>query len=230
MAVTLPGPLLADISGSVGDVVFYRGRGGLMLRERHFPDETETPARKEARDSYRTLCGAWSGSLTDTERQAWREFAARTLRPTRFRGPRHSTGFHEFLRHSAHYCRVNPGTFFSAAPDEAPLPRPWTTLSADAVAGTLTIALPTIGTRPQTAGDHLYAYRGRPQPTGLAAFYGPWTFAGHNVLLLTWDHDPWTIVVPGLTTPGQRLWIRLVLQNDTTRSISSATILQCKAT
>jgi len=227
MAIALPGSLIADIRGSVGDVTFQRTHGGLQVRERKMPDETETPARKEARDCYRTLCAAWNDTLTEDQRTAWRLYGKTYLRPARFGGSRPTNGFNCFLRHNAHYCRVNPGIFWSDAPTAAPLPAPWTIAQASSLYQYFEIAVPLQSPDPPTNGDHLYLYRGLAQNPGITRFYGPWFYQGQNTYTIAWNTNPWYWDSPETLVTGQRIWFRLILQNDLTLAISPPTILQC---
>ena len=60
-------------TGKIGNRVAYVGRYGQCQREYVSPRNTSSPARDHMRGSFGSLARAWSGLLTDAQRDAWCE-------------------------------------------------------------------------------------------------------------------------------------------------------------
>ncbi len=67
------GPLITDISGSIGMATIQRNRFGHTLRLKPLPKKSETPAQYTIRRHMITIQAAWQ-SLTDAERLQWDRF------------------------------------------------------------------------------------------------------------------------------------------------------------
>lgn len=74
MALIQLGPLAARVSGSIGGTVFSHNRGGQYARQRVAPTRVQTLYTSSARDALAACARAW-GSLTNEQRQAWREYS-----------------------------------------------------------------------------------------------------------------------------------------------------------
>jgi len=75
MAKVLFGPIVSEARNKEGSVVFSRGPYGAYTRAWVDPDQTETPARKTAKDRLAAAAAAWNNSLTPNQRAAWEHFA-----------------------------------------------------------------------------------------------------------------------------------------------------------
>jgi len=75
MAKVLFGPIVSEARNKQGSVVFSRGPYGAYTRAWVDPDQTETPARKTAKDRLAAAAAAWNNSLTAGQRAAWEVFA-----------------------------------------------------------------------------------------------------------------------------------------------------------
>lgn len=67
------GPLITDISGSIGMATIQRNRFGHTLRLKPLPKKSETPAQYIVRRHMITIQAAWQ-NLTDAERLQWDRF------------------------------------------------------------------------------------------------------------------------------------------------------------
>ncbi len=67
------GPLITDISGSIGMATIQRNRFGHTLRLKPLPKKSETPAQYSIRRHMITIQAAWQ-SLTDANRLQWDRF------------------------------------------------------------------------------------------------------------------------------------------------------------
>ncbi|GAH14639.1 unnamed protein product, partial [marine sediment metagenome] len=76
------GPLITDISGSIGMATIQRNRFGHTLRLKPLPKKSETPAQYTIRRHMITIQAAWQ-ALTDAERLQWDrfiDFSGQTIR------------------------------------------------------------------------------------------------------------------------------------------------------
>lgn len=98
MARFLPGPLISNISGSVGGQTFATGPGGLMVRQRSSPTQPQSPAQQAVRQSLSNVSKSWSDVLTDAQRQSWIDFAAANPIPGAFGEPMVLSGIGMYVR------------------------------------------------------------------------------------------------------------------------------------
>lgn len=68
-------PIASAWSGSVAGLVGSHNAGGLYLRARTVPVNPNTTPQQQARSSLASIVAHW-GSLTDSQREAWRTYAA----------------------------------------------------------------------------------------------------------------------------------------------------------
>lgn len=79
------GPLITDISGSIGMATIQRNRFGHSLRLKPLPKKSETPAQYTIRRHMITIQAAWQ-ALTDAQRLQWDrfiDFSGQTIRKDR---------------------------------------------------------------------------------------------------------------------------------------------------
>lgn len=98
MARFLPGPLISNISGSVGGQTFATGPGGLMVRQRSSPTQPQTVPQQEVRQRLSGRSKGWVDDLTDAQRQAWIDFAAANPIPGAFGEPMVLSGIGMYVR------------------------------------------------------------------------------------------------------------------------------------
>jgi len=74
MAKIIPGPMVGQISGSIGATTFSRNRYGLYTRRRTNPTNPNTIYQQEARSYLATASSAFA-ALTTAQKLAWEGFA-----------------------------------------------------------------------------------------------------------------------------------------------------------
>ena len=139
MALFSPGPLVSQVSGSIGGQVFSHNRGGQYIRQRSTPTAVYTDPALEAKNRLATMSLRWGG-LTTAQRLAWKTYASEN--PTINRIGRSTT-----LSGIAIHNRINSiinkaaGTLLDLPPIDAP-PDALLTLTAtgDIGAGTSELA------------------------------------------------------------------------------------------
>lgn len=77
MALFLPGPTVAAVSGSVGGTTFSRNRGGMYMRNRSMPSNPQSSYQVNIRSILANLSANFA-SLTDAQQEAWRSYANQT--------------------------------------------------------------------------------------------------------------------------------------------------------
>lgn len=75
MALYKPGPMVGEISGKLGNVVFTRGKSGPVIRTRAIPTLVQNDNTADVRGRLSALSQAWSG-LTAAQKSSWRTWAA----------------------------------------------------------------------------------------------------------------------------------------------------------
>jgi len=74
MATLKLGPLGEAVIGKAGNTVFYRGRGGVLLRDYIIPENPSTELQSRARSAFTWAVATWN-TLTPDQAQAWRNYA-----------------------------------------------------------------------------------------------------------------------------------------------------------
>jgi len=84
VAKILFGPIISQARNAQGSLVFSRGPHGAYTRNRVTPTNPKTASQTTWRGYFKTASQRWSGTLTETQRQAWRAFAMkfRNLTPS----------------------------------------------------------------------------------------------------------------------------------------------------
>jgi len=109
------GAMIADIRGSIGGTCFSRGAGGAIARNSPKPCNPRTALQAVLRARVAQLAQMWSGSLTPTERTAWRAYAAETAWLNKVGTAAQITGLAAFVRLNT--LRLQAGlTVVTAAP------------------------------------------------------------------------------------------------------------------
>ena len=67
--------VLAQASGSVAGATFSRNRGGLYVRSRSIPTNTDSEAQRGIRNAMTALIGRWRSVLTPAQRNGWSDYA-----------------------------------------------------------------------------------------------------------------------------------------------------------
>lgn len=76
MAKFLSSAVGGDIRGKIGSSVFSRNKGGAYIRTKVTPVNPKTPAQQLVRQNFGQNSKKWSGTLTQSQRDAWNAFAA----------------------------------------------------------------------------------------------------------------------------------------------------------
>jgi len=75
MGIVKYSPIIDEIAGKIGNVIFQRGPGSARVRQRTIPANPQTTAQTAQRSLITTISKAWGG-LSDAQRTAWDAAAA----------------------------------------------------------------------------------------------------------------------------------------------------------
>lgn len=106
MALITPGPLAGEVSGSLGNTVFSRNRGGAYLRMRAKPVNPNTPPQQDQRSALNDAIQYWTNSLSLVNRDLWNTYAANVPVINRLGNPVLITGQNHFVRSNAVAIRI----------------------------------------------------------------------------------------------------------------------------
>lgn len=100
MARLIPSALVSELSGSVGEVTFRKGQGGLSVGAKQRQPPQPTAAQMRQRAAIGLLRGSWS-KLTSSERDSWNALAARLAVASVYNGKMPRRAFSLFMEYNA---------------------------------------------------------------------------------------------------------------------------------
>lgn len=94
----LPGPAIAQASGSVGGQTFSRNRSGAYIRTRAIPVNPSSSRQSTVRAIFSTLVNAWNNLLSQAERDGWNLYASNIIVKDKLGQDITWTGMNHFVR------------------------------------------------------------------------------------------------------------------------------------
>lgn len=211
MATIETGSIVSDIRGSVGNEVYSRGPGGLYVKSRTSPAQPVSAYRAATQATFTTLIQAWSGTLTEAQRQTWRDYA--TTWPMRNRlGQQTRIPAHcHFVRCNFYPYLVMSYILNSDAPPGGPATIPQFTFTASGSANQVTVTVPPVNYSSVPAGTFLFLSIGKEVNPGRNYYSTPWRYSGYNLWTgSVWINTPWTVSTPWTITATKKLFARMV--------------------
>jgi hypothetical protein len=98
MAKVTFGPVVSEARGMCGNQVFARDRGGAYVRAKAKVVNPNTSYQAMVRAWEKAIAQAWSNTLTDQQRQAWRALADLLARKNVVGDTAYLSGFHQFCQ------------------------------------------------------------------------------------------------------------------------------------
>lgn len=203
MALIKFGGGIAQISGSIGGIVYARNKGGAYARNKTAPVQPNSTRQVSARTVFQAAVRAWTTILTGGERNAWNAYASAVTYTDVFGETRYYSGQQRYIQC---YCAlVNCGGTATAA---ATAPHVYTaatnvTLQSLALKQGATVADSTVAITNDEApgdvavGDKLLINIGGPITPAKTYFNGPYryaavgTYASGNKYPVITATDPW---------------------------------------
>ena len=228
MATIQTGPIVSDIRGSVGALTYSRTHAGLIVKSRSNPPQPASAKRDAAQDALKTVTQAWSGTLTETERNTWKAYARNYPRPNRLGERVLDGGYLAFIRPNVRGALLASPLLWATAPSRAPLPVPFFSLSASYSAPTLTASIALGPTYPLEAGFLFIIFAGKTTNIGVGYYDTPW----QGLLVSTWGGAAWSPSLSPLTLPawsgaGEKLWMKGFILDSATGAMSSPGQASC---
>lgn len=176
-ALIKPGPIVADIRGSIGATVFARNRGGAYVRNRTTPLNPQSLSQSVVRAQFGSLSNDWSNTLTQSQRDGWDAWADAVPYSNVFGEDRFLAGINAFvagnslLAQAGEDLALDAPTILTKGPSIVP--------TIGGVGATDVLTLASIGTYdPPAAGITVLVYASPPQNAGVSFFKGPFRLVG----------------------------------------------------
>lgn len=230
MAIGRPGPIVTDIRGKVGDTVYTRTQGGLTIKSPPVWEQPASERRDAAQAAIEAVSQAWTSDLTQEQRDAWWATAKAHPLPDRWGHPGLTNGYALFIRTNARYWLWLETLLVQDPPANPHLPRPQSTIAFDGTTDKGTITVPPTGWTEPPHAYAVYVQQGKPCTAGRNYYTSPWrTVLQHSIGPGGGTHDdawdsPWPI------TAGDKVWARIVYQDQTTGAMTTPEYIWAIAT
>lgn len=216
MAVGIPGSILTDIRGSIGDVTYFRNRGGLCMRQRFDPPYPASAYRDALQQAIRVVSKQWSATLTEAQRTSWRNYAATHPWTNALGQVIQATGFQWYLRTNVVEYYYNENAAYATPPAGPPLHPPILTATMNVGLDQVTIPVPPTGYPAGIEIFRLWAFVSPCVNVGIQTYHRGFRIIGYNECFKgSWDSDPWTVAYPFTPAAGKAFWIRGFVQKNT---------------
>lgn len=218
MALIVPGPLAAIVSGKVGGVVWSRGKGGPIVKNLVIPTDPQSNPQLDARQILSGQSQAWQ-ALTDAQRDSWSNWAVQNLVTNRVGAQIQLSGHQAFVRLNAKLEHAS-ATQLTAPPISAP-PLALDTLSLVADIGSVSFDLAFTAT-PLGAGVELWMLAAVVNSAGIKYVRNLYRFIGNSAAAQASPFDPQSLIEArfGALVVGQTVHI-LVSTFDTATGLQS---------
>jgi len=215
MAILKLGPLVSDIRGSVGGVVFSRSRGGTCCRARVKPTLGQSAAHTDITTTANAMRSAWTNILTQANRDAWNAAASNTIFRDGLGRDYTPSGYHCWMRligMRALWPGIGP-----INPTE-PLIITFPPMYLLWHAGTSQVRVTNITNQSPFQSIAFAAYNSPDFPPSITSPKGPWTLSTLNSML---DGTPFSHALPPTTylfRPCRRFYKLIAYKGNSQRS------------
>jgi len=216
MALVQYGGGVLDMRGSIGGQVHARNRYGNYVRARTTPVNPQSQAQNLVRTIIQTLSRAWSGDLTQLQRDAWEVYAAAITRVNKLGAQVKLTGFNHFIRSNA-FILQNGGSRVDAGPVSLTLPGADPTFAAEIdVAGQeIAVTFDDSLAWANEVGGHMGIYMSLPRSSATNFIAGPYRLAGTIDGAVSPPSSPDAIAVPFPVGLGQQVKVKArIVESD----------------
>lgn len=202
--------LMTQVSGSIGGMTGSHNKGGMYFRGRSIPTNPQTAFQTAVRNALTSLVNAWSGTLTQAQRDAWDVYAINTPTTNALGDTVTRSGQQEYI--GANIPRLQAGM---SPVDDAP------TVFNRGEFTDPTIAIDTANDEVDVSFDNtdawaneddasMVVFASRPQNAGVNFFKGPYRFAGSiDGNATTAPTSPAAIALPFAVTAGQKVFVQV---------------------
>jgi hypothetical protein len=173
--------ILSVISGSINGTTFSRNASGAYARNRTVPVNPNTPTQVQARAALSINAVAWK-TLTDAQRDTWRDYAQNTPVQNRIGETIHLSGFAWFMKINSFISFIGE-TVRTTAPTQPGVGGPIVNMgiTADISDQEFTVASAEAAPGFDNAAAVWAVWISSPQSAGKTFFKGPWNYAGNEI-------------------------------------------------
>lgn len=212
MAVILPGPLVSDVRGRVGDLVFERNAGGLYVRSKGTVTQVASDPRDAAHAALGLVSTRFRTVLTNDQRKTWTDYARQWPDVDRWGRDKVRTGQQAYCSFNFHHALASLSAFSDVAPTLPPFPHSVPYVYIDSDVPSIYLYSPIQSWDTPGTGQHWYCYQGLPVNSTRNYFSSPFRFSG-----LLEDAGPgwigYTEWTPVFTVDeGKTSWVRIIMQ------------------
>lgn len=111
-------PVYSEVSGSIGGLTYAHNKGGMYTRARRTPVNPDSVRQVTARAALQDTSQAWSGVLTQAQRDGWSNYATNTPLSNAFGDPLQLSGQQMYVRCNS--IRISSGLARVDAPPAVP--------------------------------------------------------------------------------------------------------------
>lgn len=204
-ALYRPGPLVSEVSGSIGGQTFARNRSGQYVRQRANPVNPSTDRQQAVRNIFSQLTEEWTSQLTDTQRDDWALYADNVTVKNKLGEDIHLTGLNHYVRSNSIVLRAGD-TRIDDAPTIFTLADTDETIVVTGSQATQLLSIAFDDTRDWCSEDgaQMQILMSKPQGAGTTFIGNPFRLAG----FLAGDSgtpitSPQTLTAPFTITDGQ---------------------------
>lgn len=208
MALVRFGAGVIQMSGSIGGTTFARNRSGNYARARTTGVNPASALQEKIRAVIAYLTDRWLETVTQSQRDAWGNYASAVAMKNRLGETIKLSGFNHYLRSNASLLYADQSVV-DAAPTTLTIPDHDPTLSFTASETTqnLTVTFDNTLAWANEVGGFMFLRMSRPQNPTRNFFAGPYLYAGPIEGAASPPTSPETVTIPTPVVEGHRLWL-----------------------
>lgn len=200
------GAMVGDLSGSIGSTTASHNRYGPYFRSKVIPVNPNSTRQQEVRSLFATMVNVWNNTLTQTQRDAWDNWAENTTIQGKTGDPINITGQNAFIRFNVIRTQIggqrvdvapiifNNGSPVSSFENDA------TTLQGEIglINGEVTIESAINVSGGASDDGDIAIYLGKPVNASRNFFKGPYQLADSLTIAAASSSELWSTVVADL--------------------------------
>lgn len=198
MAIVKPAPIISDLRGSIGGVVFTRSRAGAVARRRVKPTPSSSAPLARHKAFHSIKVDHWRRVLTNAQRLEWNT-TAETVRWTNRLGDQYTPSGYQLFMRQAHNMPDSPYPLPSVPPAVLKSPLPPLVLSWYEPTDVIFFNTQTNFIPGATVG--LIYWQTSCLPPSHYYVHGPWTFIGTRTITQGLPFEYWAPLLEPIIRP-----------------------------
>ena len=212
MSKIILGPLISEIRGKTGSIVFSKNRSGNYIRRKTSPVQPNSTRQNDIRQRFSSYASYFKTALLPARRSAWSEWASNSPFSNTLGQKIYLSGINAFIRVNSLASLIgsprfdDPPTEFGNASSFILDPTGFS-ISESTQKLTITDYSDITGADFSKPDDYAVINIGIPQNPGIKFFKGPYRFAAAIEGALIVPTFPYTLDVPFYCQKDQKVWI-----------------------